>query len=340
MIQRVESLERDASATRMAVERRETRLAPSPRRASRAKSRAMRLLRRVHLVLGIALVPWVLLYGVTAFLFNHPTAASASERVRFTREELVASGFSRDSDAAEIATLVADALASGAGKRRGDSSEGVTAASVENLREFHWDGVERYERTTDAAVFTFSIDVESGRGLASSRSPRADRRGPFDREALRVELPASFDADGRKLAAAQLLANVFEAPDAAETRLRSGPVVQFVGDVAGAPHEFRYDVGAATLASRKLDAASGSSDLRTFLLRLHTAHDYPLAGAARTAWAVLVDVMAFAMVAFALSGLVMWWQLKSMRAWGAILVVTSLAAAVWVGCAMHAAMLG
>lgn len=34
----------------------------------------VRLLRRVHLFAGLSLLPWVVLYGATALMFNHPNA--------------------------------------------------------------------------------------------------------------------------------------------------------------------------------------------------------------------------------------------------------------------------
>src|SRR5687767_5465961 len=41
---------------------------------------ATRWLRRLHLWSGIALVPFVLVYGISAFLFNHAGAPAAPER--------------------------------------------------------------------------------------------------------------------------------------------------------------------------------------------------------------------------------------------------------------------
>src|SRR6476661_6325569 len=38
----------------------------------RSWNRTMRVVRRVHLYSGLFLFPWVMLYGFTALLFNHP----------------------------------------------------------------------------------------------------------------------------------------------------------------------------------------------------------------------------------------------------------------------------
>ncbi len=70
---------------------------------------------------------------------------------------------------------------------------------------------------------------------------------------------------------------------------------------------------------RKVDRAPPPEELSTrrFLTRLHTAHGYPGDTNAKWFWAVLVDAMAFVMVFWGVSGVFMWWQLKSTRVLGA-----------------------
>ena len=77
---------------------------------------------------------------------------------------------------------------------------------------------------------------------------------------------------------------------------------------------------------------------RRFLLRLHTAHGYPGEANARWYWAVVVDAMAFVMVFWGLTGLVMWWQIKATRRAGAVVLTLSAVAATALGFAMHSAM--
>jgi hypothetical protein len=52
---------------------------PVPRQRSMV-SRVLQVLRRSHLYLGLALFPWAILYGVTAFLFNHRDPTSGTRR--------------------------------------------------------------------------------------------------------------------------------------------------------------------------------------------------------------------------------------------------------------------
>ena len=62
----------------------------------------------------------------------------------------------------------------------------------------------------------------------------------------------------------------------------------------------------------------------------------PLAPGARWLWAVAVDMMAAAMVVWGCSGLLMWWQMKSLRRWGAVALAASVVAATCLALAMHA----
>ena len=51
-------------------------------------NKAMRLVRRAHLYAGLFMTPWVFLYGVTAFLFNHPDVFPDQARYRFQAADL------------------------------------------------------------------------------------------------------------------------------------------------------------------------------------------------------------------------------------------------------------
>ena len=97
-----------------------------------------------------------------------------------------------------------------------------------------------------------------------------------------------------------------------------------------------------TVTGSRADAEKVPNELsvRRFLLRLHTAHGYPSSGGIRWWWAVIVDAMAFVMVFWGLSGLLMWWQLKATRKLGIVLVGLSLVGAIYLAMGMHSAMTG
>ena len=43
-----------------------------PRLRAIRRAQVLKLIRRIHLYAGLFLAPWVMLYGTTALLFNHP----------------------------------------------------------------------------------------------------------------------------------------------------------------------------------------------------------------------------------------------------------------------------
>src|SRR5262245_33925407 len=51
---------------------------------------AMHWVRRIHLYSGLFMFPWVMLYGITALLFNHPGAFPDRVQHVLTREDFVA----------------------------------------------------------------------------------------------------------------------------------------------------------------------------------------------------------------------------------------------------------
>jgi hypothetical protein len=61
-------------------------------RSKKLSSRMNIWIRRIHLFSGLFMLPWVLLYGVTALLFNHPNVLVGpdTEVVHFRLEEPVA----------------------------------------------------------------------------------------------------------------------------------------------------------------------------------------------------------------------------------------------------------
>ena len=142
---------------------------------------ALKIIRRVHMYVGLFLVPWVFLYGVSAFLFNHPGAFPDREVRTLDRSEIADMSLDAVSDAPALAARIVDALNARAGDRSyrlGDPqnatfSRPLTATATERGREH----AVRY-------------DLDSG--VATIRStPTADPspQGLPDGEVLRLEDP-------------------------------------------------------------------------------------------------------------------------------------------------------
>ncbi|MCA9059577.1 MAG: hypothetical protein KDA85_13815 [Planctomycetaceae bacterium] len=85
-------------------------LSHSRRKAGSVSRIALMLLRRTHLYAGLFLCPWVLLYGATAFLFNHPTWFSSQFQREFAANDLPGDPLKSLPLPAELATQIVAAI--------------------------------------------------------------------------------------------------------------------------------------------------------------------------------------------------------------------------------------
>ncbi|MEL6905178.1 MAG: PepSY domain-containing protein [Planctomycetota bacterium] len=322
--------------------------APVQRRKRKTWPKVMKFLRRVHLYSGLMLLPWVLLYGVTAFLFNHPTVATDRERRVLSAEELAGTAFEGTFDADGAARVVADALASALvadaevedtgeldGDRPGGGATEIPPPVEFAPRNARFTRTARLEVRGETLRQFFSFDVADPAVLYSTRGITAEEENPLDRSRFDAEgLDAFVPVEDWKTDATEL-AHGLGADEDAEVSVRSGPVLTFELDHDGTAYEVDYDVGRRSLSAEPLDAASGMPT-RSFLLRLHLAHTYPMSGGVRLVWAWLVDAMAVSMVAWAVTGLFMWWQIKKTRRIGLVMMVASVGSAALVGYLMYA----
>jgi hypothetical protein len=112
-----------------------------------------------------------------------------------------------------------------------------------------------------------------------------------------------------------------------------------VQDATGRTWKVVANTLTGSLSGSVVEDTREPSDLsiRRYLLRLHVAHGYPTSGGVRWWWAIIVDAMAFIMVFWAVSGLLMWWQLKATRKLGVVMLLLSAGAAVWLALGMYQA---
>lgn len=284
-------------------------VAVSPATARRRRLNAgLLLVRRVHLYSGLFLVPWVLLYGVTAFLFNHPRAFADAPVV-----ELDDAGAARLPAAATLSAAVLEALEAAAPGRA------VVAA-----------GEPRYEHAVawrveaEGAEHLVIVDpVGDGAVVRSSQRRAEEPASPF--EVSRVEAgPSAF---GAATAAVGSLVTAAGLPTG-QVRPRNVPDLLLDVTVDGAPHRVAYDLRTGAVSLTPTSGGGRDVSVRGFLTRLHKAHAYPSQVDARWLWAVIVDVMAAAMVVWALTGVVMWAQMRALRRAGALAIAGGLVTAI------------
>ena len=335
---------------------------PKPKPSRRPPLKAgMHLLRRGHLYFGLLLFPWAILYGVTAFLFNHPTAFSDSGATTYGAETFLGTPMESPGSTTEVAQQIVALL----NDRAKDPSLYTLDASIAPAynREFSFATV----KTDDGRTINVGIDATGKGGTIRGqalrpeakpveRAPFAIGAGPANRETRgggRQQQATRRTPSENSLALVQPLHERVKATipvvlertgfPLGEITVTSVPDLTFqISDRDGTQWNVSANALSGTVTGSRADAEKPVSELsvRRFLLRLHTAHGYPSSGGIRWWWAVIVDAMAFVMVFWGLSGLLMWWQLKATRKLGIVLVVLSLMGAVYLAMGMHSAMTG
>ena len=265
-------------------------------RGPQRKAALMRWLRRVHLYSGLLLLPWVLVYGVSGFLFNHGGSSSPTREVPIPPEHrpgLLAS-------APELGGRLLEALDQ-------EAPDGLTAElSGAWTFDFHAAEGDRSYR------LTVPLDGTSGRLV--ERATRASTSSSIPRDTFGPERA------GAERTATAALAAIGVAPE--RLRVVGGPSLRL------SDGERRWSASLTRDRVSESGGAGGSFDLGQLMRRLHVTHGYRRSDWPRLIWAAIVDVMAFAMVMWAFSGIAMWWQKKSLRTSGTVTLAIAFVGAV------------
>jgi hypothetical protein len=302
--------------------------------------RVLIALRRSHLYLGLFFFPWAILYGVTAFLFNHPTAFADQPTATFGHDALAGTPLDPLPTAAgQAAELVA---------RLNESQRPATpyavAGEARYNREFAFATVK-----ADGQTVSVLLDVKAGGGTIRS-APAVEKPRPepapfvtgmtrpvnLGQAATPPGFPNDFAARFRDAVPTLLARAGFPG---GEVTVTSVPDIVVPVTAGGRTWAATYNPMTGAVTGTPADATPPADmTWRRFLLRLHTAHGYPGEANGRWAWALVVDATAATLCFWGLSGLLMWWQVKATRLGGAVVLAVSAAAATALGVAMRAAL--
>ena len=322
-----------------------------PAEAARPKRPARRLIllaRRAHLYFVLFLFPWAILYGVTAFLFNHPTAFSDQPTTTFDAATTLGTPLETLPTPGEFAGQVVAKL----NELQSPATPYELVGDSKYGREFAFATVKG-----DGQTVSLLLDAAHGGGTIRSapaigaaepeRAPFAVGAAPAAPRGLKTT--PTLSSGGLTIVAP--LHERFHAAipvilartgfPAGEATVTSVPDLVFTLRAGGRDWAATYSPMAGTLAGIPAgDKPPAELGWRRFLLKLHTAHGYPAEANGRWAWAAVVDAMAFALCFWACTGLVMWWQIKAARKLGLVVLSLSAVSATTLGFAMHAAMTG
>jgi len=326
-----------------------TAAAPQPVRRPLGR-RVMHVVRRAHLYFGLFLVPWAVLYGVSSFPFNHPTAFADQPAVTFGNSATAGTPFETRQTPLETAVQLVAQLNEKETAKEKDARicTLVRPEAAKYNREFAFATVK-----AKGEQISILFDVVQGGGSIRSRPEepvKAIEKAPF---ATGNFAPPSGPRSGKPRGEAPAFAGSLHerVRDSIPTVLeRSGfksgeitvtsvPDVVFFVESDGKLWKATYNSLTGSLGGQPADEVPPEPiSTRRFLTRLHSAHGYPSSVGARWGWALVVDVMAFVMVFWGVSGLFMWWQIKATRRIGFVVLLLSAAAATALGFGMYAAM--
>jgi len=274
----------------------------------------LKLIRRVHLYLGLVLLPFVLLFGVSGVLFNHSIGGDRTERAADPRNAAAAGLEAWDATA--MAREIVDRLNADGGSWTIDPAE---------PGRFFGPSIFLGQQE-DGSRLMVSLRLDEGTATIA-RMPPAERpeAPPFAGASIRLEGKMREELQSRVvalLAAEGLEAKVRPHP-------RPPPQLRFrVSDAQGKSWNVTWDTATGQLGGRDPEARTGSFVEK--VTALHKLHHYPTHPSITWIWILFADLTGISMVLWALTGLVMWWQLKPTRVVGVVATAAALGIGAWV----------
>lgn len=272
------------------------------------RSKLLLILRRIHLYSGLLLAPLVLLYGITALLFNHPDWFQDRSQHNLSPDT---------AQTTELVMNSADPL-------------GVAHAIVplgQTVTRAHWEGSWSFDISQGSRMARVELDSRGLGGRISHWTPRAKEIEAWPSSALAPEgIPNWSPPEAAAQASAASLGM-----EPGSVQLRRAPRLAFQTAQLGPDQWCHYDPRAHQVTLRERDS---DPNFVNALLSLHTAHGNPGFVGPRWWWSWVVDAMGCAMVLWTLSGLLMWWPMRSLRRSGLIVFITASLGIAWLALLM------
>jgi hypothetical protein len=287
---------------------------------------AMQWVRRIHLYSGLFMFPWVMLYGITALLFNHPAAFPDRPGRVLQRADFAGTALQDLANPKAEAEKIVAALNAKFGD--GETSQPPYRLIDPDKARYTRDKISARARG-DGQEHTVLYDLPSGTAFVTTEIQSANQRAPFATRGLKT---TGSLAERVKTGLPKALTN--QGLAAEEAGIAVGTEVVFYVDSQGGPWKATYNIQTGAVSGTSV-IGSGDLTWRGFLTQLHLSHGYATQGGARRLWAIGVDAMFVSMVFWGLSGLCMWWQIKAVRRTGAAILVAGLASSLVLAALMH-----
>ncbi|MBL4687896.1 MAG: hypothetical protein JKY37_25120, partial [Nannocystaceae bacterium] len=262
------------------------------------------------------MIPWVVLYAVTGWLFNHPTAFSGDAQLRqFSLDELPETQRSLPT-AQAAAEAVTQQLAAHA------PTATITVVDPESAQLQRRISAKATRGTEQARL---SIDIDKAQG--------ALRLAPLDKEQIpsalldaQIVAIAGFDQaafDGAVALAASELGQSSKG-----WTVTGMPRLRFTLRVDGEDWRVTYQPKSGAIDYERL--ATREVSVKRVLARLHMTHGYPERFGAAWLHTFIVDLVVACLMLWCITGALMWWQMRRFRRIGLVVIGSALAASLWV----------
>lgn len=307
-------------------------------------------------------MPWALLYGISGYLFNHPTHFADSNILGLD------SSITRDTELATSpdANWTANAIVVALNERFKFETplrlSKTSAAKYEG--EFFIASAEAPGKTIQLLLYrdgsggTMRTQLKPPASPATEPAPfsvtlaapqRADNAAPgsgTDSALVKIHLdpktmPLRIE-NGIEAKCHEALIPIAERlkleVSGGDFQITTAPETVFSIEHGNKTWMVRHNGATGKLSAAAVGAMPVEQSWRRFLTRMHVAHGYPIENNARWMWAIVVDVMSFTMILWGVSGIIMWWQIKRTRPLGTVALTISVSIAILLGLGMAQSM--
>lgn len=299
-----------------------TQPSEKPKRRSRKRfNKFMKLMRRIHMYLGLLLVPWVIMFGMSGFLFNHVSTfwGGSLETVATLDSSTVQSSTSFEAFEPEV---IAQSIVEQINTETGETFTLKSSWLTGHLRLSGKSG----KKNLNLAV---NLSDGSTKVTTSNRSTPEQDKPIFDKQ--KINLPET-DTTALVEELKPLLAEQGVTIDGElkpPARGANAEIRFVVTDNNGRDWRASYNLVKGTLTGVADDSDTGYT-FYSAITRLHKTHVYPDTVGAKWLWTLIGDTMAISMVVWGITGLIMWWQIQPTRVLGMIAIFIASIVAIFI----------
>lgn len=297
---------------------------PVARNHARA-TRILKWVRRAHMYTGLLMAPWILMYGASGFIFNHVGYFGGNQRTHFGHDTFATSGLGETMNAQTWADTVVARI--NARLEPGQAPVKLLASTVPEFPNFTSISANNPQTGEGATLF---VDFDDRGGFVQTRteapvkptSTMPRNIGPLMDAATTARVAAQF---------ADLAAKVKPELQGYTFAPLNVPDLFFKVEQGGQVQIIRANLRTGLITARP----ERDTPFSTFLMRLHTLHHYPKSFGWAFVWAVVVDLSALLLCFWAITGIVMWFQMKNVRHSGVVVLILAALATAFLGTAVY-----